>query len=310
MYITFVKFQFVFITIELHKTSIGHKAIKFKLLMISDISKHLKSSDLFIDSLQLASPPNIYFVLKKTIENQYKSLEDVAFIIENDPALAMRILKVVNSAFFGLPMPIASIQHAINFIGIQTLQNMVLATVVIDKFSSLPGGLHSMQDFWARSVRCALLSKEICIYRNNKDDLEVIFICGLLHDIGQLVFYCKIPDLARQIDLLIENSNLDEIKAENNILGFNHYETGSELAQLWRLPEIIIETIRQHNNPSYAGAFADAASIVRSANYLCKIDAQNVQSCSFCSDIPENELCKILERTDKQFDVIFKLFYR
>ncbi len=277
--------------------------------MIPAISTNLKSSDLLRGDLQLTSPPNIYFELQTTIANPNKSIADVAFIIEHDPALAIRMLKIVNSAFFGLPAPIASIQRAITIVGVKALQNLVLATVVIDKFSSLPGGLLSMHDFWARSVRCALLSKEIYSYRNKKNDLETIFLCGLLHDIGQLVFYRRIPELARQIGLLVEASNADEIKAENMILGFNHYQTGAELAQLWRLPEIIIETISQHNQPNYTGTFADAASIVRSANYLCKLDAENIHPDSFCNEIPENDLSDILERAHNQFDVIFKLFY-
>ncbi|MDO9208444.1 MAG: HDOD domain-containing protein [Sulfuricurvum sp.] len=277
--------------------------------MLAAISSDLKISDLFRGDLQLTSPPNIYFELQQTIANPNKSITDVGFIIEQDPALSIRILKIVNSAFFGLPVPIASITRAVAIIGAQELQNLVLAAVVIDKFSSLPGGLLSMHDFWARSLRCALISKEICIYSNNKDNLDSMFICGLLHDIGQLVFYRRIPIIARQIGLLVEASDVDEIQAENNILGFNHYQTGAELARLWRLPEIIIETIGQHNHPDYTSAFADAASTVSAANYLCKMDAENTQANSFCNNIPADDLDDIINKAYNQFEVIFKLFY-
>ncbi len=277
--------------------------------MLATISSHLKSSDLFRGDLQLTSPPTIYFELKKTIENPDKSIVDIGFVLEQDPALSIRTLKIVNSAFYCLPVPIASIQRAISIIGAHELQNLVLATVVIDKFSSMPGGLLSMQDFWAKSLRCALISKELCIYDNNKSDLDSIFICGLLHNIGQLVFYRRIPELARQIGLLVESRNIDEIQAENNILGFNHYQTGAELARLWRLPEIIIETIAQHQHPDYTGVFANAASIIRTANYLCKIDAEDIRSNIVFNTIPADNLSNIIEKVDNQFDVIFNLFY-
>jgi HD-like signal output (HDOD) protein len=277
--------------------------------MLAAISSDLKISDLFRGDLQLTSPPNIYFELQQTIANPNKSITDVGFIIEQDPALSIRILKIVNSAFFGLPTPIASIKRAVAIIGAQELQNLVLAAVVIDKFSSLPGGLLSMHDFWARSLRCALISKEICIYGNNRDNLDSMFICGLLHDIGQLVFYRRIPIIARQIGLLVEASDVDEIQAENNILGFNHYQTGAELARLWRLPEIIIETIGQHNHPDYTSAFADAASTISAANYLCKMDAVDTQANSFCNTIPADDLSDIINKAYNQFEVIFKLFY-
>jgi putative nucleotidyltransferase with HDIG domain len=277
--------------------------------MLAALSSNLKSSDLFRGDLQLTSPPNLYFELQRTAENPDKSIKDISFIIEKDPALSIRTLKIVNSVFFGFPAQIVSVERAITIIGVKELQNLVLATVVIDKFSSMPGGLLSMHDFWARSLRCALISKELCIYRNNKGDRDAMFICGLLHDIGQLVFYRKIPVLARQIGLLVESTGVDEIEAENNILGFNHYQTGAELAQLWKLPEIIIETIGQHNHPDYTGVFAEAASIIRTANYLCKMDKENTHPDSFCNNIPANELSNIIDKAHDQFEEIFKLFY-
>ncbi len=277
--------------------------------MLATVSSNLKISDLFRGDLQLTSPPNIYFELQKTVANPNKSIADIGFIIEQDPALSIRTLKIVNSVFFGFPAQIASIKRAITIIGVQELLNLVLATVVMDKFSSMPGGLLSMQDFWARSLRCALISKELCIYRNNKYDLDSIFICGLLHDIGQLVFYRRIPELARQIGLLVKASGINEVQAENNMLGFDHYQTGAELARLWRLPEIIIETINQHNRPDYTGVFADAASIIRTANYLCKMDTENIPPNSFCNHIPADDLSNIIDKALDQFETIFKLFF-
>jgi HD-like signal output (HDOD) protein len=270
---------------------------------------NLKVSDLFRGDLQLTSPPNIYFELKRTAENPNKSTTDVGFIIEQDPALAMRLLKIVNSPFFGFSGQISSIKRAITIIGFNELQNLVLATVIIDKFSSMPGGLHSMHDFWARSLRCALISKELCIYGHNKTDLDSMFICGLLHDIGQLVFFRRIPVLAREIGLLVESSGADEIQAENNILGFNHYQTGAELARLWRLPELIIETIGQHAHPDYKGVFADSASIIRTASYLCRMDTGNNDINTLDNDIPVDDLSNILDKVHSQFEAIFKLFY-
>jgi putative nucleotidyltransferase with HDIG domain len=278
--------------------------------MLASISSDLKSSDLLRGDLQLTSSPGIYLELQKTIADPDKSIADIGFIIEQDPALSIRTLKIVNSVFFGFPAQITSIKRAITVIGTQELQNLVLASVIIDKFSSMPNGLLSMQDFWARSLHCALISKELCIHSNNKDDLDSIFICGLLHDIGQLIFYRRIPELARQIGLLIELNGADEIEAENHILGFNHYQTGAELARLWKLPEIIVETISQHNHPDYKGIFANAASIVRIANYLGKMDLEKSDLKNFCKGIvTEDELGDIVNKVREQFEAIFKLFY-
>ena len=277
--------------------------------MLSTISSNLKISDLLQGDLQLTSPPNIYFEMQKVVEDPNKSITDIGYIIEQDPTLSIRLLKIVNSAFFGLPGQISSIKHAITIIGVRELQNLTLATIIIDKFTALPGGLLSMQDFWARSLRCALISKELCIYRNNKSDLDSMFICGLLHDIGQLVFYRKIPELARQIGLLAESGKVDEIQVETSILGFNHYQTGAELVRLWRLPEIIVETIGQHTEPDYTSVFADATSIIRTAHYLCRMNNDNTYLNTFGSNIPVNDLNEILDKVHNQFEAIFNIFY-
>ncbi|MGZ4997680.1 MAG: HDOD domain-containing protein, partial [Methylobacter sp.] len=137
---------------------------------------------------------------------------------------------------------------------------------------------------------------------------DSMFICGLLHDIGQLVIYRRIPVLAREIGLLVESKGIDEIQAENNILGFDHYQTGAELARLWGLPEIIIETIGQHSHHDYTGAFTNAAAIIRTAHYLCKMDMESDHLDTFCKDIPVDDLSNIIDKVHDQFEAIFKLF--
>ena len=277
--------------------------------MLANISSDLTISDLLKGNVQLTSPPNIYFALQKVVADPNKSMADAGFIIEKDPALSMRLLKIVNSAFFGFPAQIKSISRAVTVIGITELQNLVLATVIIDKFSSLPGGLPSMHDFWARSLRCALLAKELTAYCKIDAEEDSLFVCGLLHDIGQLVFYLRIPVLAREVGLLLESTGADEIETENHIIGFNHYQVGAELARLWHLPEIIIETIAQHNNADYTGTFANAAALVRTANYLSKMNMDIGPLDSLGKNIPPDDLSNIIDKTHDQFEEIFKLFY-
>jgi HD-like signal output (HDOD) protein len=273
--------------------------------MIKNLSDRLSIKDLLSGDTQLTSPPNIYFELQKVIDDATKSLADAGAIIEKDPALTMRLLKIVNSAFFGLPSQVSTINQAITLIGFKELQNLALATVIIDKFSSMPGGLISMHDFWAQSLRCALLSKELCRHKKNQLNLDALFICGLLHEIGQLVFYRRIPVLAREVGLLVKATGIDQTVAETNIIGFDHYLLGAELARLWNLPEIIAATIGEHNHPSYQGTFAEAATIVRTASQVGKLDIQD----DLMGNISADELSRIIDLIDDQFDAIFKTFY-
>ena len=269
----------------------------------------LTISDLFKGDLQLTSPPAIYFQLKKVIDDPHKSLSEAGKIIDKDPALSMRLLKVVNSAFFGFPSQISTISHAISLIGIQELQNLVLGTLIIEKFSVLPGGMLSMHDFWALSLRSALTAKELANYWKHTEENESLFICGLLHDIGKLVFYRRIPDLAREVGLLVETANADEIDAEHRVIGFDHYQTGAELSKLWNLPTIITETMAQHCIMDYAGPYKNAADIVRTANLISKMEFSSNLTHLETIGISDEDLSQIIDKVHDQFEEIFAIFY-
>ncbi|MGR9114328.1 MAG: HDOD domain-containing protein [Gammaproteobacteria bacterium] len=269
----------------------------------------LTISDLFKGDLQLTSPPAIYFQLKNIVDDPHKSISDAGKIIDKDPALSMRLLKLVNSAFFGFPSQISTITHAISIIGTQELQNLVLGTLIIEKFSALPGGLMSMHDFWAMSLRSALTAKELANYWENNEDSESLFICGLLHDIGKLVFYRRIPDLAREIGLLIETANVDEIDAELRVIGFDHYQTGAELSRLWKLPDIITETMAQHSTPDYSGSHKTAVDIVRTANLISKMEFSSNLTQLESIGISDDDLSQIIDKTHDQFEEVFSIFY-
>ncbi len=272
----------------------------------------LSISDLLRGDLQLASPPTIYFELKKITDDSTKTLVDAGKIIDKDPGLASRLLKRVDSAFFGFPAKISTISHAITLIGVKELENLVLATLVVDKFSSMPGGLISMRDFWGLSLRCALNAKELCNYHSEFATSETIFICGLLHDIGRLVFYRRIPALAREIGLQKASSEKDEVQIEQNLLGFDHYQMGAELAKLWNLPVIIETTIRCHSNPELAGQFSHEANIVKLAYQLSQQKIFNPDDltidCKFTL-FSIADLEKVTQKTNTQFDEIFSFFY-
>jgi len=192
------------------------------------------------------------------------------------------------------------------------LETMVLATLVIDKFSSLPGGMMSMRDFWSMSLRCALNAKELCNFQCPVESVEAIFVCGLLHDIGRLIFYRRIPALAREIGLQKAAGDKDEIQIEHNLLGFDHFQTGAELAKLWNLPAIIETTIRHHCKPELSGQFQTETNIIKLAYRLSQtkiFDPDNFIIDSEFSDFSISELEVVTEKASAKFDEIFSIFY-
>ena len=272
----------------------------------------LKISDLLSGDLQLASPPTVYFELKKITDDPSKSLVEAGRIIEKDPGLTARLLKIVNSAFFGFPAKISTISHAITLIGVRELENLVLATLVIDKFSSMPSGLISMRDYWATSLRCALNAKELSNHLSEFEASDTIFVCGLLHDIGRLIFYRRIPALAREIGLQKAGSDKEEAHIEKNLLGFDHFETGAELAVLWNLPAMIETTIRNHTEPDLAGQFSHEANLVRLAYRLSEeaiFDPENFIMEDKFTLFSLADLETVTQKANSEFDEIFSFFY-
>lgn len=280
--------------------------------MQNPVPTDLSIEDLFRGDLQLASPPNIYFELKKTSEDPTKTLTDAGKIIEKDPGLTARLLKIVNSAFFGFPTQIATVTHAITLIGLKELEDLVLGTLIIDKFSSMPNGLISMHDFWEKSLRCALIAKEISEYQTDYDASETIFICGLLHELGQLVFFRRIPTLAREVGLQVDSTGTDEIITEQKLIGFDHYQTGAELTRLWKLPEIIVTTILHHSDPENAGNFKREARMVKQASLLSRsriFDSENFALNDQFSEFSIEDLQTITQQANTKFEEIFNIFY-
>ncbi len=279
--------------------------------MLNNLPTDLAISDLFTGDLQLATPPTLYFELQKIIEHPAKTIADTAAVIEKDASLSARLLKIVNSAFYGFPSKIVSIDRAINLIGTKELQNLVLGTIIVDRFSEIPEDLISMDDFWARNLRCALIAQEIDCYLGKKY-ADSVFVCAILHNIGQLVFFRRIPSLAKEVLLMLQADDksepLDEVLFERRVIGFDHYETGAELTRLWKLPEIICESIRLHAYPDDTGKYFEIAAIVRLADHYSKMDDFH--------EVPENTLhipidkmSEIIDKAFENFEKIFKAFY-
>lgn len=265
--------------------------------------------DLLSGDLQLTTPPNIYFELQKAAQHPGQSMEDIAMIIEKDPALTLQLLKIVNSAFYGFPSKIVSIKRAVAMIGATELQNLVLAAVIIDKFSSLPGGIVTMRDFWAKSLRCALIAKELNVYLKSSQN-EVLFICGLLHNIGQLVFYRRIPELARTVAMLQQEfTDAEEISLEETIIGFNHYQTGAALTELWKLPDTITESMRLHSEPDPDSPFQAVATLITAANDYSRVNINGGFGITNDLGLSAETVKLVMEESQDQFEAIFKIFY-
>ncbi|MBL4638122.1 MAG: HDOD domain-containing protein [Proteobacteria bacterium] len=218
-------------------------------------------------SLKLVSPPNTYAQLDALIKDPNSSAEDISDVINTDLALVTRLLKVVNSPFYGFPSQINTISRAITIIGTRELTHLVLATSVIDAFKGIPSSLINMTEFWRHSLACAIAAKYLAKECGQRAT-ERYFISGLLQNIGSLVIYQSVPELAREVINSAKFGNEVIYKAEQRILGFDHTDVGQALVKAWRLPHSLEEVVKCHHTPSQSVNFPLEVAVVHIADII------------------------------------------
>jgi len=209
-----------------------------------------KNASAAVESVKdLFSLPDIYFQLNEMIHDPRYSMVDIGAVIAKDPALSARLLRLVNSSFYSFQSPIDSISRAISIVGIDDLYNLVVATCVVDRFAKIPTDLVDMTAFWMRSVHCGVVTKLLgaqCAATN----VERLFLCGLLHDIGSLVLYQVMPEDSARVLFAANHDRRRLLGLEQEIIGFTHAEMGRVLLQHWHLPDSLHDVVGFAMNPS------------------------------------------------------------
>lgn len=218
-------------------------------------------------SLELVSAPTTYARLDALISDPDSAIDDISAVINTDPALTTRLLKIVNSPFYGFPSQINTISRAITIIGTRELTHLVLATSVMNAFRGIPANLMDMDTFWRHSLACAITAKYLA-EATHQTNHEQYFIAGLLHNIGSLVLYQSVPELAREAINSARFGHEVLHEAEKRIIGFDHAEVGAILIQNWRVPESLAQVARYHHQPGKAEQDQLEVSIVHIADIL------------------------------------------
>lgn len=219
------------------------------------------------ESIELISLPDVYIRLRSVINSPNASMSDVAQIIVHDPAITARLLRLVNSSFFGLKTKIDTMTHAINMLGTQQVHDLVLATVVVDSFSGFTNDSFNIYDFWFNGVYCAVTAR-LLAYHCGDIDTERPFVAGLLHNIGHLVTFQKMPEESKKAIELSKQNDMDLYLAEREVLGFDYALVGAELMREWQLPKSLQDITQYHIEPVKAPDFRLETAIIHIASVI------------------------------------------
>lgn len=205
----------------------------------------------------VAKQPGFSTTMAKIIElaNDAKSHpDDFIQAISLDPILTAKILKLINSAYFGMPSEVLSIQRAVIMLGLNTIKNIALSSAISSALRiHNPNAPFTNEEFWEHNLACAVGSKLLAqSLGEDEKNWEEFFICGLLHDIGMVVFVELNPDEYKRIFQEMRNTpDLDLLEEEKKVFGFTHPEVGVIIAEKWKLPQILIQSVRDHHQPDF-----------------------------------------------------------
>ena len=215
-----------------------------KAFLMRDLLSHepLKQLAARIDSLP--SLPTLYAELVKALDSEDSSIQEIGDIISKDPGLTAKILKMVNSSFFGVLQRVSNPAKAVNLLGLDLVQTIVLASGTFEKFNKLKLKGVSIERMWDHAMATALLAKTIAQEaRLDRSDVDTAFMSGLLHDIGKLLIAANMPDEYQSVTDHMSANGCSMASSENQIIGTTHAAIGAYLLGLWGLPDPIIEAV-------------------------------------------------------------------
>ena len=218
------------------------------------------------DEVRLFSFPDIYFKIQEVINSPISSATSIAKVVSNDPNLAARLLRLVNSSFYSFPNPIQSIQRAIAIIGSNELTALALAVSTMKVFKNVPQEYVDMRSFWRHSIACGVFSR-LLAYNRRIHSEERFFLAGLLHDLGRIILYTKTP---KEMTYALELSFFERIplwRTEKRVFGFDHTAVGKVLMEDWSIPQGIRLLCDCHHKPLDENA-PDEAVFIHIADYF------------------------------------------
>jgi len=200
---------------------------------------------------KLGSLPAIVYKVFEVMDESKSTATKIGKVINEDPALTARLLKLVNSPFYGFTAKVDTVYRAVALIGHKELRSVVVAASAMNVFDGIPSELVSMEDFWKRSLGIAVTARVLAAFKREAE-IERFFIAGLLHDIGSLLMYIKLPDEMAQVLQLERTDGVERVRAEKDIIGYDHTEVGGGLLKKWNLPPQICGSVRYQLAPMEA----------------------------------------------------------
>lgn len=224
---------------------------------------------------KLASLGRINQALRELVNSEGSVSTQIAEIIRRDPSLTARLLRMVNSVYYGLSNSVSNIEEAIFFLGLRQIRELAMATPVIEEMSSFrPDGSGGAplpwKDLWAHSLGTAILTREILRSLPITIDDDTDYLVGLLNNVGKVVMAHAFPDELQEIIRTEFETPADVCKREIELIGWDHAQIGAVYLERHKMSDEIVLAVQYHNTPSIAPRHQIFAAAVQVADYLVR----------------------------------------
>lgn len=203
-----------------------------------------------------------------SVEQRYSA--QISEVIRRDPSLTSRLLRLVNSVYYGLSNPVNSVEEAVFYLGMRQIRQLTMVTPIIEDFQRLTKQCaFPWREFWQHSIGTAILTREVAAAVSTPAD-ESDYVAGLVHDVGKIAMAWSFPDHFSEIYRQASEGTRDLSEIENEVLGIDHSELGALYLERHRLPELMVKSARFHHRPEKAGHYANIIASVQIADLLMR----------------------------------------
>lgn len=221
---------------------------------------------------KLASLQSVNRALAGLVNSEQSYNAQIAEIIRRDPSLTTRLLRMVNSVFFGLTAKVSNIEEAVFYLGLRQIRELSMATPVLEELERIsPSGVHlPWRELWKHSIGCAIMTREILGATTMMMDDDTDYIIGLLHHIGKVGMALAFPLETAKITRATYATPDQVVERERELIGWDHAQIGAAYLERHRLAPEIVSAVRWHHDPESAGEHSAFAAAVQLSDYMVR----------------------------------------
>ncbi len=218
----------------------------------------------------LPSLSSIDSALKELLGADQRYTSQIAEIIRRDPSLTSRLLRMVNSVYYGLSKPIKNIEEAVFYLGVRQIRQLAMVTPIIEDFQKLAGNYRfPWREFWQHCIGTALMTREVIDIVQTPNE-ETDYVAGLIHDVGKIVMASTFPEHFTEVHRRRAENGADLLALEREVLGVDHAELGAIYLKKQLLPEVFVEIAQFHHCPEKAQHHEKIIAAVQVADLLVR----------------------------------------